>query len=66
MKKPLHECKILDPACGSGVFLVAMFNRMAESWLRENKHRRKKTTDRAKHSQHHGILKYREHAGEYR
>jgi hypothetical protein len=26
----------LDPACGSGIFLVALFNRMAEEWKRAN------------------------------
>jgi len=29
--KPIHELKVLDPACGSGVFLVCVFNRMAQS-----------------------------------
>ncbi|MHB0947291.1 MAG: HsdM family class I SAM-dependent methyltransferase, partial [Sedimentisphaerales bacterium] len=29
--KPIHDLKILDPACGSGVFLVSLFGRMAES-----------------------------------
>jgi len=28
--------KILDPACGSGVFLVILFNRIAEEWRRKN------------------------------
>ena len=27
---------VLDPACGSGIFLVAMFNLIAEKWRREN------------------------------
>ena len=26
----------LDPACGSGIFLVGLFNRMADEWAREN------------------------------
>ena len=26
----------LDPACGSGIFLVALFNRMAEEWKQAN------------------------------
>lgn len=26
----------LDPACGSGIFLVGVFNRLAEEWTREN------------------------------
>lgn len=28
--------RILDPACGSGAFLVAAFNRFAEAWRRNN------------------------------
>lgn len=32
----LHRKKCLDPACGSGIFLVILFSRMAESWRREN------------------------------
>ncbi len=28
----LLDKKILDPACGSGIFLVILFNRMAEEW----------------------------------
>jgi len=28
--------KILDPACGSGIFLVILFNRIAEEWRRKN------------------------------
>jgi len=35
--KPIHELKILDPACGSGVFLVSMFCRIAESFYRSSK-----------------------------
>jgi type I restriction-modification system DNA methylase subunit len=29
--------KFLDPACGSGIFLVSLFNRLAEEWLRTNR-----------------------------
>jgi len=29
--------KFLDPACGSGIFLVSLFNRLAEEWLRNNR-----------------------------
>ncbi|MCK5000197.1 MAG: N-6 DNA methylase, partial [Anaerohalosphaera sp.] len=36
--KPIHELKVLDPACGSGVFLVCMFGRMANSLRREKKY----------------------------
>lgn len=28
--------RYLDPACGSGIFLVGIFNRMAEEWRRRN------------------------------
>lgn len=30
----LSELRCLDPACGSGIFLVGLFNRMAEEWKR--------------------------------
>jgi len=29
---PLLRKRFLDPACGSGIFLVGMFNRIAEEW----------------------------------
>lgn len=29
----LLEKRFLDPSCGSGIFLVAIFNRLAEEWL---------------------------------
>lgn len=32
--------RYLDPACGSGIFLVGLFNRMAEEWRRANPHAR--------------------------
>ena len=32
----LLEKRYLDPACGSGVFLVILFNRIAEEWQRRN------------------------------
>lgn len=28
--------RFLDPACGSGIFLVGLFNRLAEEWTRKN------------------------------
>lgn len=37
--EPLLKKRILDPACGSGVFLVSVFNRMAEQWRIENPRR---------------------------
>ena len=39
--------RVLDPACGSGIFLVAMFNLLAEQWRRENTTRRKQTKAQA-------------------
>lgn len=35
--------RVLDPACGSGIFLVAMFNLIAEKWRRENLNSRRQT-----------------------
>jgi len=32
----LLDKRYLDPACGSGVFLVILFNRLAEEWQRRN------------------------------
>lgn len=32
----LLKVRCLDPACGSGIFLVGLFNRMAEEWKRAN------------------------------
>lgn len=34
--KSLLGRRYLDPSCGSGIFLVALFNRMAEEWKRNN------------------------------
>lgn len=34
--KALLGKRYLDPACGSGVFLVAIFHRLVEAWRREN------------------------------
>jgi SAM-dependent methyltransferase len=39
--------RVLDPACGSGIFLVAMFNLIAERWRRENLTSRKQTKAQA-------------------
>ena len=41
--KQIHELKILDPACGSGVFLVSLFGRIAESFYRETNKNKGKT-----------------------
>lgn len=32
----LLQSKYLDPSCGSGIFLVGLFQRMAEAWRRQN------------------------------
>ena len=32
----LLDKRFLDPACGSGIFLVGVFNRLAEEWKRQN------------------------------
>jgi hypothetical protein len=32
----LLDKRYLDPACGSGIFLVGLFNRLAEEWSRNN------------------------------
>lgn len=32
----LLNCRYLDPACGSGIFLVGLFNRIAEEWKQAN------------------------------
>jgi type I restriction-modification system DNA methylase subunit len=42
-EKPLYESKVLDPACGSGVFLVSMFNRMANQWMARNGNHQRRT-----------------------
>jgi hypothetical protein len=34
IERPVHELKVFDPACGSGVFLVILFGRMVESLRR--------------------------------
>jgi hypothetical protein len=34
----LLDRRFLDPACGSGIFLVGLFNRMAEEWRRLHPH----------------------------
>ena len=31
-----HTLRYLDPCCGSGIFLVTLFNRMATRWLLDN------------------------------
>ncbi len=38
--------RILDPACGSGIFLVILFNRIAEEWRRN--HRKVRNSTRVK------------------
>jgi len=45
-QEPLLDTTVLDPACGSGVFLVSVFNRMALEWRRQNPNGRNKTKAR--------------------
>lgn len=33
---PARQSSPIDPACGSGIFLVGLFNRLAEEWKRAN------------------------------
>lgn len=42
-----QKWRALDPACGSGIFLVAMFNLLAEQWLRSNSSSRRQTKAQA-------------------
>jgi hypothetical protein len=42
----LKELKLLDPACGSGHFLVVAFDLLAELYREEARHRRQNWTDR--------------------
>ncbi|MGH9843667.1 MAG: HsdM family class I SAM-dependent methyltransferase, partial [Blastocatellia bacterium] len=35
VEQPLLSKRFLDPACGSGIFLVGIFNRLAEEWNRK-------------------------------
>lgn len=44
--KSLLGLRCLDPACGSGIFLVGLFNRMAEEWKQENPSSRNDTRAR--------------------
>ena len=44
--KSLRELKLLDPACGSGHFLVVAFDLLAELYREEARHRGESWTDR--------------------
>jgi hypothetical protein len=44
--RPLLGMRVLDPACGSGVFLVSVFNRMAQEWRNLHPSSRPKTMAR--------------------
>ena len=35
-RQSLRGLRFMDPACGSGIFLVGLFNRLAEEWKRAN------------------------------
>jgi hypothetical protein len=43
----IDQWRVLDPACGSGIFLVAMFNLLSELWRLKNPTRRKHTKAQA-------------------
>jgi hypothetical protein len=45
--KEAARWRVLDPGCGSGIFLVAMFNLLAAQWLRDNPDRIKTTKAQA-------------------
>ncbi len=45
--RAVETWRVLDPACGSGIFLVAMFNLMAEQWLQKNLSKRKQAKAQA-------------------
>jgi hypothetical protein len=36
LKDDIHEMRVLDPACGSGIFLVAVFRRLVDRWRLHN------------------------------
>jgi hypothetical protein len=36
-RRPLAKLRFLDPSCGSGIFLVLTFNRLAAEWRRQAK-----------------------------
>lgn len=37
LDKPQNNFKLLDPSCGSGIFLVAAYKRLIQWWMIENK-----------------------------
>lgn len=39
IEKPIHELTVFDPSCGSGVFLVTMLGRMADSLRRKKNYK---------------------------
>ncbi|PSR01400.1 MAG: hypothetical protein BRD50_08775, partial [Bacteroidetes bacterium SW_11_45_7] len=50
LSEPKKQCKVLDPACGSGIFLVAAFKRIIQWWRIQNywKHPSKENIDTLK------------------
>ncbi len=40
LKEPQKDFKVLDPACGSGIFLVGAYKRMIQWWRYENEWKR--------------------------
>ncbi len=47
LDKPQKDFKLIDPSCGSGIFLVAAYKRLIQWWMLENKWE-KPSTDVAK------------------
>lgn len=45
LDKPKEQFKILDPACGSGIFLVGTFKRLIQWWRFRNGKKRPEKTD---------------------
>jgi len=40
LEKPKKSFKVIDPACGSGVFLVGVYKRLIQWWMIQNKWRK--------------------------
>ena len=46
LEKPIHKLKVLDPSCGSGVFLVTMLGRMVNSLRRKLDYKGKRPSEK--------------------
>lgn len=45
LEKVPEHIKVLDPACGSGIFLVGVFKRLVQAWRRRNQWKRPRAED---------------------